>query len=188
MAAPELPYELLRRGKRYEVRRYPALTVAETPYSQRPEGYDRLGSYAGGSNELESKLPFFSPTIMVIKDGPDGVRSKRMTWPLAYALPGTSALEPSTFPNPTIPKIVLKNRPSTVFAVSRFSIAATEPVVRGYTGQLLKDIEADGLKATSASKDGGECVVGQYDALFSLNKRRVEVWVELEDHPWKNQS
>ncbi len=37
MAAPELPYELLRRGKRYEIRRYPATVVAETTYEQRPE-------------------------------------------------------------------------------------------------------------------------------------------------------
>jgi hypothetical protein len=43
MAAPELPYELLRRGRRYEVRRYPPTLFATTRYSQRPEGYDRLG-------------------------------------------------------------------------------------------------------------------------------------------------
>jgi hypothetical protein len=50
MVAPELPYELLRRGKYYDVRKYPPHIVAETEYSQRPEGYDRLGSYVRGSN------------------------------------------------------------------------------------------------------------------------------------------
>lgn len=45
MAAPELPFELLRRASRYEVRRYPSITVAETEYEQRPEGYDRLGEF-----------------------------------------------------------------------------------------------------------------------------------------------
>jgi hypothetical protein len=39
----ELPYELLRRARRYEVRRYPAVLLAETLYDKRPEGYDRLG-------------------------------------------------------------------------------------------------------------------------------------------------
>jgi hypothetical protein len=38
MAAPELPYELLRRANRYEIRRYPAITTAQTVYDQRPEG------------------------------------------------------------------------------------------------------------------------------------------------------
>ena len=43
--APEMPYELLRRADRYEVRRYPPHVAAQTRYSKRPEGYDRLGSF-----------------------------------------------------------------------------------------------------------------------------------------------
>lgn len=52
---------------------------------------------------------------------------------------------------------------------------------RGYTQRLKADIEADGLKCAS---DSGELIVAQFDALFSLNKRRNEVWVELSRHPW----
>ena len=182
MAAPELPYELLRRGKTYDVRRYPEMTVAQTTYDKRPEGYDRLGSYAGGSNELSDKLDFFSPTLMRIKDS-DGKRSKVMSWPLSFAAPGGSPRDPSTYPNPTIPKIILKTVPSKVVAVSRFELAATEPIVRGFTGNLIRDVEADGMAVSKDAKEG-ECVVGQYDALFSLNKRRVEAWVELDKHPW----
>ena len=183
MAAPELPYELLRRAKRYEVRRYPETTVAETLYDQRPEGYDRLGSFAGGSNEKSAKLQFFSPTLMTVNDA-DGKRSKVMSWPLAFAPPGGTAPEPSSIPSPTISKVNIKNMPSAVFAVSRFEIAATEPVVRGYTKQLLQDLSMDGLVASETAKLGNQYIVGQYDALFSLNKRRVEVWVKLESHPW----
>ena len=183
MAAPELPYELLRRAKQYEIRRYPATTVAQTKYDQRPEGYDRLGSYAGGSNENQAKLEFFSPTIMKIVDV-DGVRSKVMTWPLAFAPPGGESPDPSVFPDPTIPRIIVTKSPSVVVAVRRFEIAATEPVVKAYTSQLLKDLESDGLVPSPAAKNGEEYFVGQYDALFSLNKRRVEVWVQLDRHPW----
>lgn len=183
MAAPELPYELLRRAKRYEVRRYPETTVAETSYDQRPEGYDRLGSYAGGSNEKTSKLPYFSPTLMRVSDI-DGQRSKIMSWPLAFAPPGGVSREPNSFPIPTIPRVSISKSQSTVFAVTRFEIAATEPVVRGYTKQLISDLESDGLVPSANSKLGGEYIVGQYDALFSLNKRRVEVWVKLDRHPW----
>ena len=77
-----------------------------------------------------------------------------------------------------------------VVAVSRFEMAATEPVVKGYTLRLLQDLEQDGMKAVKASDDGdngkGEDVltVAQFDALFSLNKRRNEVWLELKEHPW----
>lgn len=182
MAAPELPYELLRRGKRYEVRRYPATTVAETTYDQRPEGYDRLGSYAGGSNVEAKRVDFFSPTLMRIDDS-SGKRTKVMTWPMAFGLPGEAPAGPETLPEPTINRVDLKSKEGIVVAVTRFDLAATEPIVRGFTAQLMSDIKNDGMTPSDAA-EGGECIVGQFDALFSLNKRRNEVWVELVDHPW----
>lgn len=82
-----------------------------------------------------------------------------------------------------------------VVAVSRFEMAATEPVAKGYTLRLRQDIERDGLTAVnyankaeiegSGSASEEILTVAQFDALFSLNKRRVEVWLELSDHPWK---
>jgi SOUL heme-binding protein/Uncharacterized conserved protein (DUF2358) len=183
MAAPELPYELLRRAGRYEVRRYPATLVAETTYDQRPEGYDRLGSYAGGSNENGVKIPYYSPTLMRISDT-DGKRRKLMSWPVAFAYPGQPLPAVSTLPEPTIPKVTVNEKPGVVVAVTRFELAATEPIVRGFTGQLLSDVKADKM-TPSAAAESGDCLVGQFDALFSLNKRRNEVWVELVDHPWK---
>lgn len=128
LAAPELPYELLRRGARYEVRRYPAVVASETIYDQRPEGYDRLGSYAGGSNEGSRKLDVFSPTLMTIRE--NNKRTKTMSWPLAYAPPSSELPALETFPRPTIPKVTVVNRESIVVGVTRFDIAATEPVVR----------------------------------------------------------
>ena len=72
----------------------------------------------------------------------------------------------------------------------RFDVPATEPVVRGFSKQLLQDIRRDGLSAVSNGGVGDattteEFTLGQFDALFSLNKRRNEVWIELSDHPWK---
>lgn len=183
MAAPELPFELLRRGKDYEIRRYPKTLTAETLYDQRPEGYDRLGSYAGGSNEKEERLQFFSPTLMFISDE-QGKREKRMTWPLKFELPGQSLPDPSVLPAPTIPRVTLQTRPGKVYAVGSFQMPATEVNVRTFTSYLIRDLQADGLRATKGALNG-DCIVGQFDALFSLNKRRNEVWVEIEDdHPW----
>lgn len=184
MAAPELPYELLRRGKRYEIRRYPKFVAAETNYDQRPEGYDRLGSYAGGSNENDVKLAFFSPTIMRITGNSDN-RKKVMQWPLSYLLPGSKLADISSFPAPTIPRVELKEQDSYLVAVTRFELAATEPIVSGYTKQLRGDLLADNISPLQI--DGQvDYIVGQFDALFSLNKRRNEVWVQLDEsnHPW----
>jgi hypothetical protein len=184
MTAPELPYELLRRAARYEVRRYPSYLLAETTYDQRPEGYDRLGSYAGGSNVEDKRLQFFSPTLMTITDTPEGGRSKVMTWPMAFALPGQPLPPVTSLPEPTIPRVQLGSKEGYVVAVTRFELAATEPIVRGFTGQLIGDVKADGMTPAAAS-EAGDCIVGQFDAIFSLNKRRNEVWVPLDDHPWK---
>ena len=183
MSAPEMPYELLRRAPRYEVRRYPSCVVAETLYDQRPEGYDRLGSYAGGSNVKDARVPYFSPTLMRITDV-NGERLKSMSWPLMYSFPGKPLPPIATFPEPTIPRVTISERPGLVVAVTRFELAATEPIVRGFTGQLLSDVNEDGMTATQSCLNG-DVIVGQFDAIFSLNKRRNEVWIELEDHPWK---
>ena len=180
-------YELLRRSARYEVRRYPATVSIECNYDKRPEGYDRLASYAGGSNTDGKRLLYYAPTVMTINDEEDsGVRKKRMTWPMIYAIPGIqeeSSLKIEALPDSTISRVDKVKKPSRVVAVTRFEIPATEPVVRGYTAQLLNDLKKDNLKPTEAAEKG-ECIVGQYDALFSLNKRRNEVWVELEEHLW----
>ena len=182
MAAPELPYELLRRAARYEVRKYPPVVVAETSYSQRPEGYDRLGSFVGGSNALSKRLEYFSPTLMRIFNS-DGKRKKVMSWPVAFSLPGKKLPSLDSFPESTVPGVKLNDKEPIVVAVTRFDVAATEPVVKGFTNQLLSDITADGMKASESSQNG-DFIVGQFDALFSVNKRRNEVWVELSDHPW----
>jgi hypothetical protein len=53
---------------------------------------------------------------------------------------------------------------------------------RGYTMKLVRDLEKDGLICSSTSQD--EFVIAQFDALFSLNKRRNEVWTTLQEHLW----
>eukprot|EP01031_Cornospumella_fuschlensis_P031505 gene31505-38076_t len=189
LSAPEMPYELLRRAKYYEVRRYPQHLAAEIVYDKRPDGYDSLGSYCGGSNVNKAKVPYFSPTIMTIEDevaeGGNAARRKVMRWPLVYNLPGQPAPALSDLPAPTISSVRLVSMPARTVAVYRFPAAATEVVVKQCTRQLVEMIRRDGLIASKPAESATICVVGQFDALFSLNKRRNEVWVDLDEHPWK---
>lgn len=179
------------------MRRYPDTVHAETFYQQRPEGYDRIGSYVSGSNSAGVKLPYFTPTLMRIppvlytinndSDTTGQLRGKIMSWPLSYHNVGAekdsfSSIN-STHPASRIPGVLLRTHPSTVVAVLRFSVPATEVVVMGYTSNLLLYVQRDGL-VPSAAALAGECVIAQYDALFSLNKRRNEVWVKLDGHVW----
>jgi hypothetical protein len=55
-AGPEVPFQLLRRGDGYEVRRYPAYTVAKIPYDRRDEGYDILATITKGKCSLDDLI------------------------------------------------------------------------------------------------------------------------------------
>lgn len=145
------------------------------------------------------KVEFFAPTLMKImdirgsSDGSDG-RVKVMSWPLRYRLPGQDKpFLTDSLPESSIPGINIVRLPSKVVAVLRFERPATEPSVKQATEELTIALQRDGLLETTPSSNNNNntdgtnrpLIVGQFDALFSLNKRRNEVWIELTTHhPW----
>lgn len=179
-AGVELPYQLLRRGKDYEVRRYPAYTAAKIPYDRRDKGYDVLATITKGAKPL-------APALMEVTNDNS---QKTMAWPLGFAAPGESSppsipqtvLEKSREPMWSDCKIVTVS--SKVVAVGSFSDASVAPIVRKADKQLRDVLSRDGI---AVPPDSDTLVkFAQYDAIFSLGKRRGEVWIELEDggHPW----
>ncbi len=179
-AGVELPYQLLRRGKDYEIRRYPAYTACKIPYDRRDEGYDVLASITRGIEPL-------APSMMVV---PDDDSQKTMSWPLAYAPPGESA--PGSIPQSILDRskeaiwsdCEIETVGSKVVAVGSFSDATVAPIVRKADKKLRESLKRDGIVPPSGSDS---CVqFAQYDAIFSLGKRRGEVWIEIDDdgHPY----
>mmetsp|Transcript_1822 Transcript_1822/g.3976 ORF Transcript_1822/g.3976 Transcript_1822/m.3976 type:complete len:431 (+) Transcript_1822:148-1440(+) len=184
-AGMELPYQLLRRGKDYELRRYPSYTAATIPYDRRDEGYDVLASLTQGIAPL-------APSVMVVPNGDnddnDGDQ-KSMSWPLAYAAPGESA-------PPPLPQAItdrdsawsgdsaIATIPPRVVAVGSFSDASVAPIVRKADAKLRAALARDGIGIPTGSESSVK--FAQYDAIFSLGKRRGEVWIELDDdgHPY----
>ena len=59
-----------------------------------------------------------------------------------------------------------------------------EPVVRKADRELREYLKRDGLQPSNDSE--GLVKFAQYDAIFSMGRRRGEVWIDLEDggHPW----
>jgi len=176
-AGAEVPYELLRRGNGYEVRRYPEMALVSLPYTRRDEGFGSLGAFTRGLEPL-------SPAIMTVPSS--RTSDKFMSWPLSY----TSPLEPYSIPPDAIEKagqgqwrtVSVSTTPPRVVAVREFNDASMEPVVRKADRELRGLLERDGLKP----KGEGDIVFAQYDAVFSMGKRRGEAWIELEEegHPW----
>ena len=128
-----------------------------------------------------------APAIMTVEDD----STKSMAWPLDFAPPGTT----SPPENPKVAEKMQDNRyvergcevelkPSQVIAVGSFSDASMEPVVRKADRLLREALERDGIKAEPDSKS--RVTFAQYDAIYSMGKRRGEVWIPLQDggHPW----
>jgi SOUL heme-binding protein len=117
--------------------------------------------------------------------------SKYMTWPLVYAAPGQSS-------PPEVPKALEKMKderfqslncevetlPGQVIAVGSFSDASVEPVVRKADRLLREVLKRDGLQVEPSSES--QVTFAQYDAIYSMGKRRGEVWIPLraKGHPW----
>jgi hypothetical protein len=177
-AGIEMPYQLLRRGRDYDVRRYPVYNAVTVAYDRRDEGYDRLATITKGVEPLTPAI------IEVLNDD----SKKTMSWPLNFASPGQSS-------PPALPKSVavaakeatwkdcdIGAIKSKVIAVGSFADASVAPVVRKADAKLREALKRDGIVVS----DSGSLIFAQYDAIFTLGKRRGEVWIELEDgaHPW----
>jgi hypothetical protein len=115
---------------------------------------------------------------------------KTMQWPLTFAPPGRSTVAPE--PTKAMEKkstdqwnsCEIISFPSKVVAVAEFSDASMEPVVRKAHRGLQALLTRDGLEV--AEDDSSSVTFEQYDAIFSMGKRRGEVWIDLKDggHPW----
>lgn len=179
-AGSELPYQLLRRGKGYEVRRYPSFTAVKIPYERRDDGFLELGSFTRGLDPL-------APAVMTVDT--TSKDKKTMVWPLRFAAPGESmpkedAKITEKSKDPEWSNFEIITVPERVVAVGTFSDASMEPVVRKADRLLREACARDGLQVEPESESFLR--FAQYDAIFSMGKRRGEVWIDLKDggHPW----
>jgi hypothetical protein len=83
--------------------------------------------------------------------------------------------------------------PEKVVAVGSFSDASVEAVVRRADRELRSRCRRDGLiPALDEQLNAAPSLLrfAQYDAVYTMGKRRGEVWVDLEEgtHPWSLQS
>lgn len=113
-----------------------------------------------------------------------------MSWPLAFAAPGQ--VSPPAVKQAVLDKVKdplwsvckIETIPSKVVAVGTYADASVPPIVRRADAQLRDVCKRDGLKVAPETENSVK--FAQYDAIYSLGKRRGEVWIELEDggHPW----
>merc|ERR1712238_199610 len=113
-----------------------------------------------------------------------------MAWPLVYAAPGEST--PQQISQTILDRskesmwkdCEIESVGSNVVAVGSFSDACVAPIVRRADKKLRESLKRDGVLVPNGSDSFVK--FAQYDAIFSLGKRRGEVWIEIDDdcHPY----
>lgn len=133
-----------------------------------------------------------APTIVNFS-GSDS--KKTMLWPLQFVMPNQS--ENDLQPEAIRQQIISKNDgiegtfnivviPEKVIAVGRFTDIIVEPIVRKVHAMLKDTCIQDGLQPTPDAINDTMITFAQYDAVYSMGKRRNEVHVELANggHPY----
>jgi hypothetical protein len=76
--AEPAPYEVTRSEGRFELRRYPSLTVARTPmHGDRDASFKRLFRFISGENERKEKIPITTPATGIEGSGTGSAKKQR---------------------------------------------------------------------------------------------------------------
>lgn len=181
-SAPEPAYDVVRAAEPFEIRAYPALTIASTPMgSGENSAFQRLFDYISGENRGNREVAMTAPVIeqpsegaeiemtapVLQKAGPDG--QTRMI----FVLPAGMTAE--TAPVPTDASVRIDTLPARQIAAIRFTGLMREADVDEARDDLRAWMEAEGLRA-----DGPAEVAG-YNPPWTLPWfRRNEILIPIE--------
>jgi len=146
MATEEPPFRSISRDGAFEVRDYPALTVADVtvPGDQKSavnRGFRILAGYIFGGNAPRQKIAMTAPVVQSRADGHAGGE-----WTIRFTMPAGLHLE--SLPRPDDPHIRLSVLPPSRFAVVRFSGLANPHDVETRTAALTTWAKARHLRTT----------------------------------------
>jgi hypothetical protein len=158
-------YQVIRRARDYEIRKYPARIVAQTSVlgsyeTALREGFRIVAGYIFGANEKKATIAMTSPVLE------QGSRSEKiaMTSPvlatmksdvhsIAVGMPRSYTLE--TLPTPTDARIKLIALPEQTFAAVRFSWSRSEARIKKKEAQLMTALSRDGVTTTGSPMYAG---------------------------------
>ena len=134
------PYAVVRTDGKFEVRDYPALTVAETTMSGAGSGgsFNRLFGFITGRNANNQKIAMTTPVFMSGSDESDT---------MAFVMP--AGLDAGKAPQPEDGKVTVKELPAGRFAVLRYSGERSREQEAKTLAELKSWMSAQGLSALS---------------------------------------
>lgn len=159
------PYKVVRADGKFELRDYPALTLAETPMAGGDNGsFMRLFRFIGGNNQPAQKISMTTPVFM----SGSGTNAT-----MAFVMPAKFLA--TEVPRPTDEKVRVCKLAAGRFAVLRFSGGRTKVREQQVLEQLQKWMQAQGLKELSSP------IYGYFDPPWTPPfLRRDEVMIRTE--------
>ena len=182
MAVEQPPFQLQLRDAAFEVRRYPALTVAEVTVGGDQKqavnaGFRILAGYIFGGNSRGESIAMTAPVTQIpsggrITAGPATGTRTADRWIVRFTMPRQYRLD--TLPRPKDSRVQMRLVPPVRVAVLRFSGLAQKDEVQARTSELMTWIAAHQLQAT------GPVALAQYDPPWTLwFLRRNEVMIPV---------
>ena len=172
MAIEEPEYEVLADTPVYEIRRYEPYVVAEVDVqgeSADSQGFRTLAGYIFGDNQSREKMAMTAPVESREADAKDAV---------TYAFVMENKYTLDTLPTPNNESIRIREKPSRIVAVRRFSGRWTEKNMAKHERELLESLDTDGIKTS------GIVELARYNGPFTpWFLRRNELIVPVEWPP-----
>ena len=182
MAVEEPPFQLRLRDGSFEVRAYPALTVAEVTVGgdqnqAASAGFRMLAGYIFGGNARHESIAMTAPVTLIPSSGKPATTPVIETrtanrWVVRFTMPKQYRLD--TLPPPRDARVVVRLAPAAQVAVLRFSGLAQKDVVQAKALELSAWMRTRHLRAT------GPVSLAQYDPPWTLwFLRRNEVMIPV---------
>ena len=186
MAIEEPDFEVLLTTKQYEIRRYDPYIIAEVDVqgnmgSAGNKAFRILAGYIFGNNEPGEKMAMTAPveskpkgekmkmTAPVLSDVPEAQRSE-----YTYAFVMEDKYTLNTLPAPVDSRIRIREKPSRIVAVRRYSGGWSEANYRKNEAALREALETDRVEVA------GEPVLARYNGPFTpWFMRRNEILIEV---------
>ncbi len=184
VAIEKLPYNVLEKDGRFELRQYDTYIVAETTVEGNfkavgNEGFRRLFNYISGSNRTKQEIAMTSPVSQesnpekIAMTAPVNQERIEGKWRIAFVMPSKYTLE--TLPEPIDDQVKLKEVRGRLAAVVRYSGTWSRDRYEEKKGRLEDWIRQKSLVPA------GEPIFARYNPPFMpWFLRRNEVWIPVE--------
>jgi hypothetical protein len=165
----EQKYTVIRKEKDFEIRFYPAATIAtissdaKTYRELSGPGFRQLAGYIFGGNAAETQISMTAPVHMNINDSGST---------MSFVMP--SAYNESNLPKPNDPNVVIKKTSEEYVAVMRFGGYASDDDLKYYSEKLQTLLKEKGITTYGHYRYLG------YNPPYQIINRKNEIIVSVK--------